>query len=171
MQVITLVLVICTTALHLHLLAHKPDMNFRRAIATSQGIGSAVAFSLSIVVIWPVTALLSYHLRVSPPILRSCQVGLRLTMGGLIGQLLLLNVTTIEQVRAVSVSDDGPPRRSPRPTAHTRARHLCSRGPVPPVAFFMQTRSRAVGGVARTDGSSLSSVSCALFVCVRASAD
>ena len=168
MQVITLVLVICTTALHLHLLAHKPDMNFRRAIASPQGIGSAVAFSLSIVVIWPVTALLSYHLRVSPPILRLCQMGLRLAMGGLIGQLLLLNVTTIEQVRAPALSHDGPPRRSPRPT---RARHLCSRGPVPPVAFFMQTRSRAVGGVARTDGSSLSSVSCALLVCVRASAD
>ncbi|KAI0707632.1 DHHC palmitoyltransferase-domain-containing protein [Earliella scabrosa] len=117
--VITLVLVICTTALHLHLLAHKPDMNFRRAIASPQGIGSAVAFSLSIVVIWPVTALLSYHLRVSPPILRSCQVGLRLTMGGLIGQLLLLNVTTIEQqIRNQAHKSLVPGPAPPNPFSH-----------------------------------------------------
>ena len=146
MQVITLVLVICTTALHLHLLAHKPDMNFRRAIASPQGIGSAVAFSLSIVVIWPVTALLSYHLRVSPPILRSCQVGLRLTMGGLIGQLLLLNVTTIEQVRAVSVSDDGPPRRSPRPTAVHESASSVLAGVRAPCGIFYADAFACSGG-------------------------
>ncbi|TBU49146.1 DHHC palmitoyltransferase-domain-containing protein [Dichomitus squalens] len=74
--VMTLVLVITTTALHLYLVAHKFHLGFRHAIATSEGIGSAIAFSLSILVIWPVMALLSYHLR-----------------------LLLLNVTTIEQIR------------------------------------------------------------------------
>ncbi len=61
----TLILVICTTALHLYLLSHKSHMSFRHAVATSQGIGSAIAFCLSILVIWPVSALLSYHLRVS----------------------------------------------------------------------------------------------------------
>lgn len=34
------------------------------------GIGCAVAFSLSIAVIWPVSALLSYHVRVSFVILQ-----------------------------------------------------------------------------------------------------
>ena len=64
-QVMTLILVICTTALHLVLLSHKAHMSFRHAIATSQGVGSAIAFCLSIILIWPVSALLSYHLRVS----------------------------------------------------------------------------------------------------------
>lgn len=64
-QVMTLILVICTTALHLVLLSHKSHMSFRHAIATSQGVGSAIAFCLSIILIWPVSALLSYHLRVS----------------------------------------------------------------------------------------------------------
>lgn len=75
--VTTLVLVICTTAIHLWLLTRRPfGLSFRQALQTSQGVGSAVAFSMSILVIWPVTALLSYHAR-----------------------LLLLNVTTIEQIR------------------------------------------------------------------------
>ncbi|KAG6856459.1 hypothetical protein H0H87_004319 [Tephrocybe sp. NHM501043] len=50
--------------------------NFRHALSDRKGIGSAVGFCLSIVVIWPVGALLAYHAR-----------------------LLLLNVTTIEMIR------------------------------------------------------------------------
>ncbi|KAG8217574.1 DHHC palmitoyltransferase-domain-containing protein [Butyriboletus roseoflavus] len=72
--VLTLCLVICTSAIHLYLLTQKDHVNFYDAL--SRGVGSAVAFSLSILVVWPVTALLAYHLR-----------------------LLLLNITTIEQIR------------------------------------------------------------------------
>lgn len=64
---------IVTSALHLYLLTHRDHDPFKNAL--SHGAGSAVVFSLAIVVIWPVGALLSYHMR-----------------------LLLLNVTTIEQV-------------------------------------------------------------------------
>ncbi|KAJ6597034.1 DHHC palmitoyltransferase-domain-containing protein [Mycena vulgaris] len=69
-----LVLVICTAALHLYFLTRREGLDFRHALA--RGAGSAVVFCLSIAVIWPVAALLSYHMR-----------------------LLLLNVTTIEQIR------------------------------------------------------------------------
>lgn len=72
--VLTLCLVICTSAIHLYLLTRRNHENFRRAVAN--GLGSAIAFSLSIIVVWPVTALLAYHMR-----------------------LLLLNITTIEQIR------------------------------------------------------------------------
>ncbi|KAI9571480.1 DHHC palmitoyltransferase-domain-containing protein [Boletus coccyginus] len=72
--VLTLCLVICTSAIHLYLLTQIDYIDFYDAL--NRGVGSAVAFSLSILVIWPVTALLAYHLR-----------------------LLLLNITTIEQIR------------------------------------------------------------------------
>lgn len=72
--VLTLCLVICTSALHLYLLIHRDGIEFSSAL--KKGTGSAVAFSLAIIVIWPVTALLVYHMR-----------------------LLLLNITTIEQIR------------------------------------------------------------------------
>lgn len=62
-QVVTLILIIVTSALHLYLLTVKENMDFKHAI--NHGIGSAVAFCLSIVVVMPVTALLAYHLRVS----------------------------------------------------------------------------------------------------------
>jgi palmitoyltransferase ZDHHC9/14/18 len=55
------------------LLTSRDGLNFKQALG--EGAGSAVAFSLSIVVIWPIGALALYHIR-----------------------LLLLNVTTIEQV-------------------------------------------------------------------------
>jgi palmitoyltransferase ZDHHC9/14/18 len=41
------------------------SLTFRQALATSQGTGSAIAFSLAILVVWPVTALLMYHARVN----------------------------------------------------------------------------------------------------------
>ncbi|KAG6376212.1 DHHC palmitoyltransferase-domain-containing protein [Boletus reticuloceps] len=72
--VLTLCLVICTSAIHLYLLTQIDHIDFRDAL--NRGAGSAVAFSLSILVVWPVTALLAYHTR-----------------------LLLLNITTIEQIR------------------------------------------------------------------------
>ncbi|EIN07178.1 zf-DHHC-domain-containing protein [Punctularia strigosozonata HHB-11173 SS5] len=89
----TLALVIVTSALHLWWLTRRDHVNFQHALR--EGAGSAVAFCLSIVVIWPVTALLIYHLR-----------------------LLLLNVTTIEQIRnqAHKTLVPGPP--PPNPFSH-----------------------------------------------------
>lgn len=58
-------LVICTTAIHLWLLTtSKYGLSFHQAVATPQGVGSAVAFCMSILVVWPVSALLFYHARV-----------------------------------------------------------------------------------------------------------
>jgi len=94
--VTTLILVICTTAIHLYLLTRAPfHLDFRRALQTTQGSGSAAAFVMSILVIWPVLALLLYHSR-----------------------LLLLNVTTIEQIRAQAHKSlaVGPP--PPNPFSH-----------------------------------------------------
>ncbi|KAI0748533.1 DHHC palmitoyltransferase-domain-containing protein [Daedaleopsis nitida] len=93
--VLTLILVICTTALHLVLVSHKQQLNLRHAIATPQGTGSAIAFCLSLLVIWPVSALLSYHLR-----------------------LLLLNVTTIEQIRNQAHKSLGAGPAPPNPFSH-----------------------------------------------------
>lgn len=97
---------ICTSALHLYLLTRRNHVSFEGALA--QGIGSAIAFALSILVIWPVTALLVYHLRVS--VIR----GTRGNMMETSLQLLFLNITTIEQVsmsvtiREVSCADGDP---------------------------------------------------------------
>lgn len=63
LQTTTLALIIVTSALHLFFLTRKEHMDFKHAL--SQGAGSAVAFCMSISVIWPVGALLSYHMRVS----------------------------------------------------------------------------------------------------------
>ncbi|KAI0636700.1 DHHC palmitoyltransferase-domain-containing protein [Trametes polyzona] len=93
--VLTLILVICTTAIHLYLLTRKYHLSFRHALATSQGVGSAVAFCISIIVIWPVLALLSYHTR-----------------------LLLLNVTTIEQIRNQAHKSLVPGPAPPNPFSH-----------------------------------------------------
>ncbi|KAF8969684.1 DHHC palmitoyltransferase-domain-containing protein [Flammula alnicola] len=89
----TLVLIICTAALHLYLLTRRDHISFRHAL--SKGAGSAVVFCMSICVIWPVGALLSYHMR-----------------------LLLLNITTIEQIRnqAHKTLVPGPP--PPNPFSH-----------------------------------------------------
>ncbi|KAH8106810.1 DHHC palmitoyltransferase-domain-containing protein [Cristinia sonorae] len=93
--VTTLILVICTTAIHLYLLTRAPfGLSFKQALRTSQGTGSAVVFCVAFVVIWPVGALLAYHLR-----------------------LLLLNVTTIEQIRNQAHKTlGGPP--PPNPFSH-----------------------------------------------------
>ncbi|KAL6305295.1 DHHC palmitoyltransferase-domain-containing protein [Sparassis latifolia] len=63
-SVVTIILVICTSALHLYLLTRDSRTSFRRALATAEGVGSAVGFSMAILVLWPVMALLVYHLRV-----------------------------------------------------------------------------------------------------------
>jgi palmitoyltransferase ZDHHC9/14/18 len=70
--VLTLVLILVTSAIHLADIARENHISFAHAL--SRGAGSAVAFCLSVVVIWPISALAFYHVR-----------------------LLLLNVTTIEQ--------------------------------------------------------------------------
>jgi hypothetical protein len=54
--------IIVTCALHLYFLTVRRKINFREAL--EQGPGSAVAFAISVIVLWPVLALLSYHLRV-----------------------------------------------------------------------------------------------------------
>jgi palmitoyltransferase ZDHHC9/14/18 len=66
--------VIVTSAIHLYELTRRDHISFGRALG--RGAGSAVAFSLSVVVIWPLVGLAAYHTR-----------------------LLLLNITTIEQIR------------------------------------------------------------------------
>ncbi|KAI0345326.1 hypothetical protein BDW22DRAFT_1296069, partial [Trametopsis cervina] len=94
--VLTLVLVICTAAIHLWLLTRaRFDLTLREALKTSQGTGSAVVFCLAILVIWPVTALLVYHAR-----------------------LLLLNVTTIEQIRLQAHKSLVPGPTPPNPFSH-----------------------------------------------------
>lgn len=63
LQTLTLSLIICTAALHLWFLTQRDGgMSFRRALDV--GWGSAVVFSMSIAIIWPLGALLSYHMRV-----------------------------------------------------------------------------------------------------------
>ncbi|KAF8660617.1 hypothetical protein AX16_001596 [Volvariella volvacea WC 439] len=89
----TLILVICTAALHLWFLTQRENINFRTALG--RGWGSAVVFCLSIVVIWPVAALLSYHMR-----------------------LLLLNITTIEQIRNQAHKSLIPGPAPPNPFSH-----------------------------------------------------
>ncbi|ESK89841.1 isoform h [Moniliophthora roreri MCA 2997] len=92
---LALILIICTTALHLYLLTRRENMSFRQAIARGEGAGSAAAFALSIVVIWPVSALTSYHVR-----------------------LLLLNITTIEQIRNQAHKTLVPGPAPPNPFSH-----------------------------------------------------
>ncbi|KAJ7632757.1 DHHC palmitoyltransferase-domain-containing protein [Roridomyces roridus] len=89
----TLVLVIVTSAIHLYLLVHWNHLAFKDALR--HGAGSAVVFSVGILVIWPVAALLSYHMR-----------------------LLLLNVTTIEQIRNQAHKSLVPGPAPPNPFSH-----------------------------------------------------
>lgn len=92
-QVLTLCLVICTSAFHIYLLIRRDGITFSSALRKAPG--SAVAFALAIIVIWPVTALLVYHMRVS------CKRFLTYVVVRSpkhMTQLLLLNITTIEQV-------------------------------------------------------------------------
>ena len=65
---------IVTSALHLYLLTSQRK-KFRHALSDPKGVGSAIAFSVAILVLWPIAALFAYHFR-----------------------LLMLNSTTIEQV-------------------------------------------------------------------------
>lgn len=96
--VLTLCLVICTSALHLYLLIRRDGIKFSSALR--EGAGSAVAFVLAIIVIWPVTALLVYHMR-----------------------LLLLNITTIEQIRNQAHKSLVPGPAPPNPFSYGSWRH------------------------------------------------
>ncbi|KAG2365748.1 DHHC palmitoyltransferase-domain-containing protein [Suillus spraguei] len=96
--VLTLCLVICTSALHLYLLTRRDGIKFSGAL--KEGAGSAVAFLLAITVIWPVTALLVYHMR-----------------------LLLLNITTIEQIRNQAHKSLVPGPAPPNPFSYGSWRH------------------------------------------------
>lgn len=112
-QTLTLILIICTSALHLFFLTREDDLDFKHAL--QRGAGSAVAFCLSILVIWPVAALLVYLMRVSIfitipfvskraslPIFGQQMTELIQSVTSVTDltptQLLLLNITTIEQV-------------------------------------------------------------------------
>jgi len=90
---LTLILIICTSALHLFFLTKRDHIDFRHALA--KGAGSAVAFCLAMAIIWPVAALLSYHMR-----------------------LLLLNITTIEQIRNQAHKTLVPGPAPPNPFSH-----------------------------------------------------
>ena len=56
---------IVTSALHLHFTTINEQLTFRETLSNPEGIVTAIAFGLSVCVIWPVAALLSYHMRVS----------------------------------------------------------------------------------------------------------
>jgi palmitoyltransferase ZDHHC9/14/18 len=104
---------IVTSALHLYFYNAQKQQSFRQTLLTRMGIGSAIAFSLSVAVIWPVGALLSYHVRVS------CGNIFRIVPLFPFPQLLFLNVTTIEQIRNQahkSLEPDSPPL--PNPFSH-----------------------------------------------------
>jgi palmitoyltransferase ZDHHC9/14/18 len=99
--VITLILVIVTSALHIYFLTVREHFDLRHALV--HGLGSTIAFSLSVLVVWPVAALLSYHIR-----------------------LLLINVTTIEQIRNSAHKTLVPGAAPPNPFSHgTWRRNLC----------------------------------------------
>ncbi|KAE9409477.1 zf-DHHC-domain-containing protein [Gymnopus androsaceus JB14] len=68
---ITLLLILATSVVHVYLLTRRGNpgtntgpISFKQAISTTQGAGSAAVFCLSVSVIWPVSALLSYHIRI-----------------------------------------------------------------------------------------------------------
>jgi palmitoyltransferase ZDHHC9/14/18 len=90
---LTLVFVICTSALHLYLLTVKDHINYRHALRRAPG--SAVAFCMAICIIWPVAALFTYHVR-----------------------LLVLNITTIEQIRNQAHKSLMPGSAPPNPFTH-----------------------------------------------------
>jgi hypothetical protein len=83
-------LIIITSAIHLYLISHNEQTSFRQALKRAPG--SAAVFIMGLLVIWPDLALLSYHIR-----------------------LLLLNVTTIEQVRNQAHSSILPGPTPPNP--------------------------------------------------------
>lgn len=66
-QTTTLILIIVTSALHLYFFTIDEQLSFRETLSSPDCIVVAVAFILSVCVIWPVAALLSYHMRVSFP--------------------------------------------------------------------------------------------------------
>lgn len=62
-QVITPMLVIITSALHLYFLTQRQHLDFHGAL--KHGVGNVIV-CLSILVIWHVSTLLSYHMRIRP---------------------------------------------------------------------------------------------------------
>jgi len=86
--------VVVTSALHLSFLTREDQIDLKHALG--KGAGSATAFCLAVVVIWPVGALLMYHVR-----------------------LLYLNVTTIEQIRNSAQKSLEPGETTRNPFAHS----------------------------------------------------
>ncbi|KAK7020497.1 Palmitoyltransferase [Favolaschia claudopus] len=97
---LSLFLMIITAALHIFWLSQQQSAEgtpkkhvFENALR--HGAGSAIVFLLGIIVIWPVGALLTYHMR-----------------------LLLLNITTIEQIRNQAHNTLVPGPAPPNPFSH-----------------------------------------------------
>ena len=61
LQVLTLILYAVTSAVNIGISAHR-QASFRKALR--ENIGAAVAFCMALIVIWPILALLTYHMRV-----------------------------------------------------------------------------------------------------------
>ena len=101
---ITIILLIVTSALHLYLLTHQ-GKDFRHALSDRKGVGSAIVFSISILILWPIAALFAYHFR-----------------------LLMLNSTTIEQIRNQAHKSIDPDGEKPKnPFSHgTRRRNIAA---------------------------------------------
>ena len=83
------------SAIHYRIITSRRNISFGAALRDSPG--SAVSFAIGVVFVWPVMALLAYHLRASS----SGRVRVP-TMGVLLidiasMQLMFLNSTTIEQ--------------------------------------------------------------------------
>ncbi|KII88300.1 hypothetical protein PLICRDRAFT_41461 [Plicaturopsis crispa FD-325 SS-3] len=91
--VLTLALVIVTSALQVAIIAIRDQRGAKAAFARSPA--SVLAFCLAGLVVWPVTALLVYHMR-----------------------LLLLNITTIEQIRNQAHKTLVPGPTPPNPFSH-----------------------------------------------------
>lgn len=61
-QTLAIIYLVVFSALHYSILCSREGISFKQALAMSPE--SAVSFAIGVVVVWPVMALLGYHLRV-----------------------------------------------------------------------------------------------------------
>lgn len=57
-----MILIAVTSAIHLHVLSSREHLDFQQTLR--EGFGSAVTFIASCILIWPVSTLMAYHVRV-----------------------------------------------------------------------------------------------------------
>jgi hypothetical protein len=72
-QVVAVIYIVTFSAIHFKLLTTRQAISFRQALSDSPG--SAVAFSIGVLVVWPLLALWGYHLRVSVELEERLQSG------------------------------------------------------------------------------------------------